>query len=266
VVDASGDGDIFASAGAAFDRDIDESSIHARMNTAFRCGGVDTARWLAARQADPKAYGELMRRASAEGVEVRFGATPVEGVVVCMTPKLSGYDCLKVADLTAVEIVSRRHMQAGIAWFRANVPGFERAWLLESAPQIGTRHSRRLRGEVRVTWADWKAGVRHSDAVGLCPGPSPDVPTLGIPYRCLVPAALDGLLAAGRNLSADPIAHNPLREVPECWVLGQAAGVAAAVAVQRRVALRDVPVAELQARLRRQGAVVDVPAAAEAAV
>jgi hypothetical protein len=85
---------------------------------------------------------------------------------------------------------------------------------------------------------------------------TPDFPTLEIPYGSLVPARLEGMLAAGRNLSADPRSHAALREIPECWVMGHAAGIAATLALGRGVRLRDVPVADLQSKLEKQGAVV----------
>jgi FAD dependent oxidoreductase len=122
------------------------------------------------------------------------------------------------------------------------------------------RHSRRLAGVERVTLAGWKAGGRCPDSIGLCPGLTPEYPTLEIPYRCPVPREVEGVLAAGRNLSCDPQSHNPLREVPECWVLGQGAGVAAALAVRHGLPLRDAPPARLKEALRGQGAVVDPPA------
>ena len=79
--------------------------------------------------------------------------------------------------------------------------------------------------------AEWKRSGRHADSIGLCPGVSQAYPTLEIPYGSLVPRELEGLLVAGRNLSCDVRSHNPLREVPECWVMGQGAGVGAALAV-----------------------------------
>ena len=64
---------------------------------------------------------------------------------------------------------------------------------------------------------------------------------------------LDNLLAAGRNLSCDAVTHIFMREVPNCWAMGQAAGVAAAVAISAGVRVRDVDVGEVQRRLLRQG-------------
>ena len=176
-----------------------------------------------------------------------------------MHPKYHGYSAIKVADLTAVEFRSRDDLRRGLAWWRQHMPGWEHAYLLETADQIGVRHSRRLVGEVQITLEQWRRSGRHADSIGLCPGVSEAFPTLEIPYRSLVPRELEGLLVAGRNLSCDVRSHNPLREVPECWVMGQGAGVGAALAAHHGVAARAVPVAELQAELRRQGALVTSP-------
>jgi hypothetical protein len=259
TIDCTGDGDIFALAGAEFDSDFDSATIHARVNTSFRFGNVDMPRFLDFRLNQRDAYTEMRRRATEAGIQIHGHATAYDSVALFMEPKFAGYSAIKVADLTEVEFRSRDAMRAGLAWFRANVPGFERAWVLDTAPQIGTRHSRRLRGAARVTIDDWKASGAFPDSIGLCPGLSPEYPTLQIPYGCLVPQTLEGLLAAGRNLSADPASHGPLREVPECWVMGQGAGVAAAVAVRDGVPLRDVRISDVQAKLRRQGAPVDRP-------
>jgi hypothetical protein len=85
---------------------------------------------------------------------------------------------------------------------------------------------------------------------------SPEFPTLEIPLGSLIPEAVDGILAAGRNLSCEPVSHAALREVPECWVMGQGAGVAAALAVRNNVQPRAVSVADVQSRLAAQGAIV----------
>jgi hypothetical protein len=191
--------------------------------------------------------------------------TPYDSVALFVGPKFSGYSALSVKDLTEVEFRSRDTAREVLGWFRANMPGFERAWLMDTAAQIGTRHSRRLKGTSRVTVDRWKQDGRSDESIGLCPGLSPEFPTLEIPYGALVPEKLDGLLAAGRNLSSDPGSHIALREIPECWVLGQAAGVAAAVAVQQRVEPRSVRVADLQARLRAQGVALEEMAAGDEA-
>ena len=107
-----------------------------------------------------------------------------------------------------------------------------------------------------MTLEQWRNDGAYDDSIGLCPGLTPDFPTLEIPYRSLVPAGMDGMLAAGRNSSCDTRAHAALREVPECWVMGEAAGLAAAMAVSEGVQPRDVPVPALQTRLSQRGAIV----------
>lgn len=258
TVDCTGDGDVFAGAGAEFESDFDSKSAHARLNTSFRFGNVDMRRFLDFRMIYPEKYSELMREAQEEDEWLTNTAfvTPYDSIALFVTPKFSGYSALSVADLTEVEFRSRDSMRQILAWYRARMPGFERAWLLDSAAQIGTRHSRRLAGIERVDAKQWRKDGSSDTSIGLCPGLSTKFPTLEIPYGCIVPEKIENLLAAGRNLSCDTTAHAALREIPECWVLGQGAGVAAALAVRDSVLPREVPVQAIQDNLRNQGVVV----------
>jgi hypothetical protein len=266
VIDCTGDGDIFAMAGAGFESDFIAEVTHARLNTSFRLGNVDMRRYLDFRMLNPDKYRELMRQHEDRNWSSSAAyVTPYDSVALFVGPKFSGYSALSVKDLTEVEFRSRDAARDVLSWFRANMPGFERAWLLDTAAQIGTRHSRRLTGTSQVTLDAWKQGGRSEESVGLCPGLSPEFPTLEIPYGALVPESLDGILAAGRNLSADAGSHVALREIPECWVLGQAAGVAAARAVQDGVQPRAVDIGRLQDRLRAQHVEIDGVTTAPAA-
>jgi hypothetical protein len=256
VIDCTGDGDVFALAGARFKNDFDAEGALASINTSWRFGNVDMNRYLVYAMLFPNQHRELMAKAASAGISLRAHPTPYDSVALFMTPKMSGYNPLDVADLTAVEFRSRDIMRDGLFWFRANVPGFERAWIMDSASQIGTRHARRLAGVERVSLDHWRNDGACADTIGLCPGLTPDFPTLEIPYGSLVPETVDGMLAAGRNLSSDTRAHAALREVPECWVMGEAAGVAAALSVSAGVSPRSVDIAELQRRLERGGAIV----------
>lgn len=259
VIDCTGDGDVFAYAGARYDDDFDAESAHARLNTSFRFGNVNMRRYMDFRMLRDAEHKEVMRRASAEGIQLLAHPTPYESVALFLTPKLAGYSALNVADLTEVEFVSRDVARKGLEFYRANVPGFERAWIHDTAAQIGTRHARRLTGVERITIEHWRADGSCPDSIGLCPGFTEAFPTLQIPYRSLVPESVDGLLAAGRNLSADTKSHAALREIPECWVMGEATGIAAAMAVSADCKVRDVDVGELQARLAKRGAIIDPP-------
>jgi hypothetical protein len=266
VIDCTGDGDVFAQAGATYDDDFDGESAHARLTTSFRFGNVDMRRYLDFRMLRQSEFSEIMQRASRAGISLLAHPTPYDSVALFLTPKLAGYSALDVSDLTEVEFVSRDVAREGLRFFREHVPGFERAWILDTASQIGTRHARRLVGTDRVAIESWRDDGASGESIGLCPGPTPSFPTLEIPFGCLVPAELNGLLAAGRNLSADTKSHAALREIPECWVMGEAAGVAAALTASSGREVRDVDVAEVRRQLARQGAIVDRPTVAESVV
>ncbi len=259
VIDCTGDGDVFAQAGAGFDDDFDGESAHARLTTSFRFGNVDMRRYLDFRMLHQSEFTQIMQRASGEGISLLAHPTPYDSVALFLTPKMAGYSPLNVADLTEVEFVSRDVARRGLAFFRENVPGFARAWILDTASQVGTRHARRLVGAERITIEHWRDDGGYFDSIGLCPGMTPALPTLQIPYGSLVPISTNGLLAAGRNLSADTTSHAALREIPECWAMGEAAGVAATLAVDSGIELRDIDIRALQTQLVKQGAIVDRP-------
>ena len=144
-------------------------------------------------------------------------------------------------------------MQTHCDFFRENAPGFESVYMLQSAPQLGVRHTRRLAGVGRIERKDWSAGTPAVDEVGVSPSVSPKFPIVSVPYGSLVPRGLDGLLAAGRHISCDANSHGFMREIPQCWMTGQAAGVGAAVAANHGIAPRDVDVREVRKILRAQG-------------
>ena len=254
VVDASGDGDMFARAGAAFESDIEKDDIHHCMNTAWLFGGVDMARWLEFKAGQPEQFAQF----TALGRErLRLFERPFvswrNDVALFMGPRQSGFSALDADDQTEVEIRSHRLMAEHLDFYRANAPGFEGAFLMLSAPQLGVRHSRRLLGVSRVTRAQWPTAKVFDDEIGVTPSVSPKFPNISIPYGSLVPKALDGLLACGRHVACDPNSHGFLREIPQCWITGQAAGAGAALSANRGVAPRAVDIAELQSALAQQG-------------
>jgi hypothetical protein len=253
VIDTTGDGDIFALAGESFETDIFEESIHHQMNVAFLCGGLDMERYIDFRLAHPDEWKAVTKRAAEMCGQGVPHATSRNDVCLFMGPRLSGYSCLNVEDLTEVEVESRRRMVMLIDYYRKNLPGFENAWVMLSAPQMGVRHSRRLKGVAKMTYDDWVSGRKAEDEIGVSPPPNPEYPNVSIPFGCLVPNRIDSLLAAGRNLSCDARTHDFMREIPNCWVMGQAAGVAAAVAVNAFVRVRDVDIGEVRKQLRGQG-------------
>lgn len=254
VIDATGDGDLFARAGADFADDIEEGDIHHCMNTSWLFGGVDMQRWIAFRSGQPDAYNDFMARGRAAcGLFDRPFVSWRDDIALFMGPRQSGFSALRVDDMTEVEVRSHVAMAAHLDFYRAHAPGFEQAYLLLSAPQLGVRHTRRLKGVDAVLRSRWSDGVALPDEIGVTPAVSPKFPNISIPYGALVPTRLDGLLACGRHVSCDRNSHGFMREIPQCWITGQAAGAAAALAVQAGVEPRAVDVKALQQALLAQG-------------
>jgi hypothetical protein len=265
TVDASGDGDLFAAAGGDFETEVDQGDIHGCMNTGWMFAGVDMDAFLRFRAETPDRYAEFMARGRKA---MRFFERPVvswrNDVALFLGPRLAGYSALDLEDLTEVEIRSRQLMLEHLAFYRGNAPGFAGAWIMLSAPQLGVRHGRRLIGAGRVSRKAWD-GMIAPDEIGVSPPLSPKFGNISVPYGSLVPKAVGGLLAPGRHLSCDATSHSFMREIPQCWLTGHAAGVAAAIAADRGIEPVAVPIAELRKRLLSQGAFLNpsVEAASE---
>jgi len=264
VVDTTGDADLIARAGGACQTDVDDGDIHHCVNTAFMLAGVDMTRWIAFRTADPQGFSDFMARGRER---LKFFERPFvswrNDVALFMGPRLSGFSAIDVEDQTEVEIRSRQLMIGHLEFYRANAPGFADAYMMLGAPQLGVRHSRRLIGVSPVLREHWGSGAVHADEIGVSPSLSPKFPSLSVPCGALVPAALDGILGAGRHIACDANSHTFLREIPQCWMTGHAAGVAAALAAGSGKRPRDVPAALIQRELLRQGAHLSPPTVAE---
>lgn len=257
VVDTTGDGDMFAQAGEDFDGDAESDDIHHCANTASLMGGIDVPRWLQFRAQDPDGFRDFMRGGRDETTHFIL---PMPGwrddTVVFMGPRFSGFDVLKVDDLTALEIMSRKSIVELLDYFRRRAPGFENAWIMLTAPQLGARHSRRLAGRDTMTGARTKSGVIMPDEIGVSPSLSPNLPEVSVPYGALLPIKTDNLLVAGRHISTDSQTHTFMREIPQCWLTGHAAGAAAALSANSGAAPRDLDINDLQSTLTKQGAFV----------
>jgi len=160
---------------------------------------------------------------------------------------MTGLDGLKVADLTQAEFEGRRRIHAMVAFVRQHMPGFERCYVIDVAPQTGVRQTRLLEGEYVVTKEDVTNRVHFPDSVAR----GRDYYT---PYRALLPKSVDQLLVAGRHYSATSAAQKISREIPPCMAMGEAAGLAAAMALAGGVSVKAIDVVQLQQRLRDQGA------------
>ena len=275
-IDCSGDGDLAHFAGVAMEKgDASGSLLYPTLM--FRVGNVDAARAGEAWRTIP----ERMDAAEATG-EFRF---PRRGAIV--RPQKHAYewrvnvtqlrgadgsatDGTDAASLSAAELEGRRQILDYLRFLRARVPGFEAAYALDIAPQVGIRETRRLVGEYRLTREDVLECASFADAIGVNGWPienhvAGDVkwewPAEGsrgynqLPWRMLVPrSGPRNLLVAGRCASMTHEGQSAARVSGACFVMGEAAGTAAALALARGVAPRELPAQALVEALARAGA------------
>ncbi|WP_353643200.1 FAD-dependent oxidoreductase [Mesorhizobium sp. WSM2239] len=244
VIDATGDLDVATSAGAAFSQG---SFI---VTTVFRLGNVDTVEAERFEYEEPEAFAAIDREAKrimGGSWERWWLKTPLPGVVWCNCPHMAGFDGLSVEDLTRADFKGRERIADLVAYAREKVPGFANAVVIDVAPQIGVRTSRLLEGEYVMTKEDVASRRHFADSVARGRD-------YYYPYRTLLPKDVGQLLVAGRHYSSTAAAQRISREIPPCMAMGEATGVAAALALESGVTVDRVDVAELQRRLRAQGA------------
>ena len=260
TIDATGDGDIFASAGAKYDGAIDHGLRNSQLALVFRIGNINYDQFVDFRTSNPQKWQEI--RGEIDGI-AGFHIGPVPGSrneVVWINSFIKGLNPLKIEDLTWVEINVRKAMLPIYDFFKKRVPGFENSFIYDSASQIGTRGSRRLVGEHILTRKDAQANTIFDDTIAVFPKGVPltiaqekTPENVGLPYRCLLPVDVDGLLVAGRCFSSDPVANTMFNVIPHCVAMGQAAGTAAALSVKDGVIPRKIIYQTLQKRLIAQG-------------
>ena len=236
VIDATGDGDLFAAAGCA----------HAREKVLpwlwFRMGGVsDVDKALAA-------GGWFVRTIGDGQVLCPWGATEKIGRKI---------DATDPGDLTFAELECRRMVMAEVDRLRAEIPEFRRAHICNIASQLGITESRRLQGAYVLRRDDLDRSF--DDAIAITGHWTKYGVTYAIPYRTLRTDQVENLLVAGRCISVDHRVHHATKEIPACMATGEAAGTAAALAVRHGVTPAAVDGSEIRDRLRAAGAIVDRP-------
>jgi hypothetical protein len=199
---------------------------------------------------------------------VSFFASPYPDEVTVNMTRVLDVDPLDPDDLTRAEVEARAQAMSLMAFFKRDVPGFANARIAATAAQIGIRESRRIVGAYTLTRDDvlhartFEDGVARSaypidihnpSGAGTTTFRLPPGASYEIPYRCLVPAHVDGLLVAGRCISTTHEALASTRLTPTVMTLGQAAGTAAAMAAARAISPRQVPATELRASLESDG-------------
>jgi len=274
-IDCSGDGDLAAWAGAPFDK----GDGHGNMlypSTMFRLNGIDPVRAGRAWEVIPG----LMLQAEAQG-RYRFPRkTPIVrpqksriewrvNLTQLANAEGNAMDGTSAQELSDAEVQGRQQI-ASVADFLKEVPGFENSYIVDIAPQVGIRETRRVRGLYQLTERDVLDCASFDDTIGVNGWPLelhlkgdvefrwPPIPESRgfnhLPYRMTVPQSLDNLWVAGRCASMSHEAQSAARVTGACFVMGQAAGLAADQALAAGCSAADVNVSALQARLESTGA------------
>jgi hypothetical protein len=280
TIDASGDADIVAMAGLPCF--IGDEGRVQNPTMIFRLGGVDTERFLRAYGADsimPEQVSELLRRHHGNGyflprAKIWLFTTTRPGELLCNCTRVIGPDgrelnTLIAADFTDAEIEGRRQMREYARFFREHIAGCEASWVNDSGVQVGVRQTRQGRGVALLRNEDVVRGTKSNDAIARSPWPielhagaKPRVEWLlndyyEVPYGCFVPQRGEGLLFAGRCLSAQHEAVASARVTAQCFSYGHAIGHAAAMCLEARCEPRALNGADVRERLNRDGARLD---------
>lgn len=201
-----------------------------------------------------------------------FTSTPNPGeVTINCSGALGSHSVAGFRERTEQEVFSQKCL-ADVAWaFKNFVPGFENSYLSAISSLLGIRESRRIIGDYKVTLDDFLAARDFEDSIGRGAMPAgahtPDGVTMyvydlepgksmSIPYRCMLPKGKNNMLVVGRCVSYEAPVANCIRCMPQCMVMGEAAGTAAALAIKNGTTVRDVDIKELQAKLIEQGGIL----------
>lgn len=272
-IDATGDGTLSMLAGCQFHLGREGDHLCQPMTLCFRMAGVDRSKMPPNPEID-----RLYNEAKARG-EI---TNPREDVLVFDTtsPSVLHFNTTRIVkrnpvdpfDLSKAEEEAREQVFEMFRFLRKYVPGCEKSVLLSTATHIGIRESRMIEGEYTLTADDLLACRKFDDGIAACNydidihNPEGSGTThyyfkpytyYTIPYRCLVPKGSANLLVAGRCISSTHEAQASYRVIPYVATLGEAAGVAAAVANKNGTTVKDAPVDEIQSTLRAEGAFIE---------
>lgn len=276
-IDASGDGDVAAWAGAPYEK---SPGINGMLypSLMFRINGVDAA---AAGEKPWRTVERLMEEAERAGTHkfprkkpiVRPQRNPLEwraNLTQLSNPDGSAIDGTDVDQLTRGELQGRRQVFDAFAFIRDNTPGFGNSYIVDIAPQIGIRETRRIIGRYMLTEDDVRDCADFPDTIGVNGWPV-EAHVAGtvefrwprgenprgfnqLPFRMLLPQKVRNLYVTGRCASMTHDAQSAARVTGPCFAMGEAAGMAAGMALDAGVDCADIDVPELQRRLESHGA------------
>ncbi len=239
VIDASGDGDVAARAGAQFWQTYHDEAKRLEDGLLYLIDGV--------------------------GPGFTKGCRCTPDTAAVWGPKAGLIDATNADELTAGEIRARLAVYDHLNQLRSTEPGLENARIVQTPALLGVRQTRFIRGLYQITGPDVLAGASFDDSIAMASKPiikfyghRHNLTHAGydLPYRCMLPLGVDGLLVVGRCMSSDQPAFESWRSMAPCMSLGQAAGTAAALAVKLNLEPKQLNVRLLQYELVRQNSEV----------
>ncbi len=294
-IDTTGDADLSYFAGVEYENGRAEDGLCQAMSLMFKLGDVDVEKVTSNFSENPivaqavgaeRAYNlhvngkltkwnDIVRKENIfpeDDHNIWAGTMRENELTYVNTIRVSEKNGADPYELTQAEIEARKQLKRLMKLFNNHIEGLEKAHITHSANGIGVRETRRIKGVYTLTGEDVLQGGKFDDAIsrnGYCidihdPKGKGWISThiesadkyYQIPYRCLVPEKIDGLLVAGRCISTDVRAHASARIMPSCMAMGQAAGLAAAIAIDSAKTPRDIDVNILQSKLKCQGAIL----------
>jgi len=263
VIDSTGDGDLLPLSGAEFKSDIDPALRIANLSFSYWVANVDLKKYQEFRQTHAQELAEQMREIRKRGGHAGFITSNLKDQesVVWVFPRYANSSQVDVEELTRVEFLGRKEMLISHDYYKKNIPGFEKSFIVLTNPQLGTRGARRIVGEYLLTEKDMDTSVPFEDTIAIFPSvdrgqDSIKYPLTYMPYRCMIPRKVNNLLVACRAFSSNAVHNNFFNLIPHCIALGEAAGIAAAQAVSSGVDLRKINIRALQASLKKRGAIL----------
>ena len=282
VVDATGDGRVAMSAGAEVKIGRDSDGATQPSSLEFVVDGVDESVAITAwGGTDPvklpsgEEYRALCKRMNAAGelpenvTIVRLHRTFYPGERSVNATQVNGVDALDPVAIGKADAELRRQIDMCVAFLRKHVPGYEKCRVKSTADTLGVRETRRVMGDAMVVDDDLLEGRKYPDAVvhdawflidihnpkggGQAEGHSHPAKPYDIRYGAFLPRGVEGLLTAGRCISGTHRAHASYRVMTPCMAMGEAAGVAAALAARFGRAPREVAAGEVRAELMKRG-------------
>lgn len=274
-IDATGDAQTAFLAGCPTVLGREPDNLCQPMTLCFRVGNADVEKFFASRERFQTIYKEAQKKGEFINPreDVLVFKYPVPNVLHFNTTRVVKMDPTNVEEVTKAEILARKQVYEIYDFLKKNADGLENSFLMMTAAEIGVRESRMIVGDYVLTEKDCRAFTKFEDSVAACnydidihnpegSGTShyyfPEGEYYTIPYRSLIPKNATNMLVAGRCISSDHGAQASYRIMPPVCCIGEAAGVAAGLAVKHKVSVREVDVKELQSTLKENGAFLGV--------